>query len=125
MFVRLKVSSGYEYLGRRFGRPAQRIGSGLYCVYAVGWMGTMLHAMALTVKTVLRLNEAQYFWALAGIGAFATIYTVMGGLKAVIWTDVLQAVVLGGAIIAVLFLAVSRIDGGWSGLYSRGFLQPP
>ncbi len=50
---------------------------------------------------------------LIGIGAFATIYTVMGGLKAVIWTDVLQAVVLGGAIIAVLLLAISWIDGGW------------
>ena len=51
-FIRLRVSSGYEYLGRRFGLPVQRIGSGLYCVYALGWMGTMLYAMALTVKTV-------------------------------------------------------------------------
>ena len=118
MFVRLKVSSGYEYLGRRFGLPAQRIGSGLYCVYAIGWMGTMLYAMALTLQTVMGLNEVQYFWALVGIGAFATIYTVMGGLKAVIWTDVLQAVVMGGAIVAVMFLAVGRIDGGWSGFWA-------
>jgi SSS family transporter len=118
MFVRLKVSSGYEYLGRRFGLPAQKIGSGLYCIYAIGWMGTMLYAVALTMKTVMGLNEIQYFWALIGIGAFATIYTVMGGLKAVIWTDVLQAVVLGGAIVAVMFLAVSRIDGSWSAFWS-------
>jgi SSS family transporter len=118
MFVRLKVNSGYEYLGRRFGLPAQKIGSGLYCVYAIGWMGTMLYAVALTLQTVMGLTEAQYFWALIGIGAFATLYTVMGGLKAVIWTDVLQAVVLGGAIIAVMFLAVSRIDGGWSAFWS-------
>ena len=118
MFVRLKVSSGYEYLGRRFGLPAQKIGSGLYCVYAIGWMGTMLYAVALTLQTVMGLTEAQYFWALIGIGAFATVYTVMGGLKAVIWTDVLQAVVLGGAIIAVMFLAVSRIDGSWSAFWS-------
>jgi Na+/proline symporter len=41
----------------------------------------------------------------------------MGGLKAVIWTDVLQAVVLGGAIVAVLLLAVGRIDGGWSAFW--------
>jgi SSS family transporter len=118
MFVRLKVSSGYEYLGRRFGIPAQKIGSGLYCVYAIGWMGTMLYAVALTLQTVMGLTYAQYYFVLVGIGAFATIYTVMGGLKAVIWTDVLQAVVLGGAIIAVMFLAVSRIDGGWSGFWS-------
>lgn len=118
MFVRLKVSSGYEYLGRRFGLPARLIGSGLYCVYAIGWMGTMLYAVALTVQTVMGLSQAQYFWALIGIGAFATIYTVMGGLKAVIWTDVLQAVVLGSAILIVMFLAVSRIDGGLSGFWA-------
>ncbi len=113
VFVRLKVSSGYEYLGRRFGKPAQFLGSALYCIYAIGWMGTMLYAVALTVQTVMGLSEAQYFWALFGIGAFATVYTVMGGLKAVIWTDVLQTVVLGGAIVVIMFLAVGRIEGGW------------
>jgi SSS family solute:Na+ symporter len=113
LFVQLRVSSAYEYLGRRFGRPAQWIGSGLYCVYALGWMGAMLYAIALTLQTVLGLNETQYFWMLIGIGAFATAYTALGGLKAVVWTDVLQAAVLGGVIVMVLFLAVGRIDGGW------------
>jgi SSS family solute:Na+ symporter len=116
LFVRLKVGSGYEYLGRRFGRPAQCIGAGLYCVYALGWMGTMLYAVALTLQTVLGLSESQYLWMLIGIGVFATAYTVLGGLKAVIWTDVLQALVLGGAIVAVLVLAVGRIEGGWPAL---------
>jgi len=118
MFVRLKVSSGYEYLGRRFGPPAQKIGSGLYCIYALGWMGTMLYAVALTLQTVMGLTHAQYYFMLIGIGSFATLYTVMGGLKAVIWTDVLQAAVLGGAIVAVLLLAISRIDGGWAGFWA-------
>jgi SSS family solute:Na+ symporter len=118
MFVRLKVSSGYEYLGKRFGPPAQKIGSGLYCIYALGWMGTMLYAVALTLQTVMGLTHAQYYFMLIGIGAFATLYTVMGGLKAVIWTDALQAAVLGGAIVAVLLLAISRIDGGWAGFWT-------
>jgi len=118
MFVRLNVSSGYEYLGRRFGSPAQKIGSGLYCVYALGWMGTMLYAVALTLQTVMGLTHSQYYFVLIGIGTFATLYTVMGGLKAVIWTDVLQAVVLSGAIIAVMFLAVSRIEGNWSAFWA-------
>ncbi len=117
MFVRLKVSSGYEYLGRRFGRPAQRLGSALYCLYAIGWMGTMLYAVALTLQAVMGLSEAQYHWTLVVIGSFATVYTVMGGLRAVIWTDVLQAAVLGAVIVTVLLLAVGRIDGGWSAFW--------
>ncbi len=118
VYVRLRVSSGYEYLGRRFGLPAQRIGSALYCLYALGWMGTMLYAVALTLQTVMGLSETQYVWTLVGIGAFATVYTVLGGLRAVIWTDVLQAVVLGGVIVAITLLAVGRIEGGWSAFWS-------
>ena len=123
VFVRLKVNSGYEYLGLRFGMPARRLGSVLYAVYALGWMGAMLYAVALTLQVVLGLDAAQYFWALVGVGAFATVYTVMGGLRAVIWTDVLQAVVLGGAIVLVLFLAVGRIDGGWGEFWKTASAQ--
>jgi len=113
LYAKLRVSSGYEYLGLRFGQPARRLGSVLYCIYAVGWMGAMLYAVALTLQVVLGLNDVQYYWLLIGVGAFATLYTVVGGLKAVIWTDVLQAVVMGGAVVVVLFLAVGRIEGGW------------
>lgn len=117
LYVRLKVSSGYEYLGRRFGLSLQRTGSILYSVYAIGWMGTMLYAMGLTLQTALGLSESHYLWTIVGIGVFATIYTVLGGLKAVIWTDVLQAVVLGGAVVSVLFIAIGRIEGGWSAFW--------
>jgi SSS family solute:Na+ symporter len=49
---------------------------------------------------------------------FAAIYTVICGLKAVVWTDVLQAAVLGTAIAKVMFLAVGRIEGGWSSFWA-------
>jgi SSS family transporter len=117
LFVRLRVSSGYEFLGRRFGVPVQRIGATLYCIYAIGWMGTMLYAVAITLQTVMDLNQSQYVMALVGIGVFATLYTVLGGLKAVVWTDVMQAVVLGGAIVLVMLLAIAKIDGGWSAFW--------
>lgn len=113
LYTRLQVSSGYGYLAIRFGPVIQRLGSLLYCAYALLWMGTMLYAIAITLQIVLQLNQFGYFTALVAVGAFATVYTVLGGLKAVIWTDVLQAVVLGGAVIVVLALAVSRLDGGW------------
>ena len=119
-YVRLGVSSGYEYLRLRFGVPVQRIGSLLYCGYALGWMGAMLYAIALTLKGVMGLSTTQYLWTLIGLGVFATAYTAVGGLRAVVWTDVLQAVTLGGAVIVVLLLAVAGIDGGWSGLWKIG-----
>jgi len=120
LYARLKVSSGYQYLRLRFGPSVQRIGSLLYCGYAVGWMGVMLHAIALTLQGVMDLTETQYFWTLVGLGIFATAYTAVGGLRAVVWTDVLQAVALGGAVAVTLLLIVSRIDGGFAGLWETG-----
>jgi SSS family transporter len=120
LYVRLQVSSGYDYLRLRFNVPVQRIGSLLYCGYALGWMGVMLYAIALTLQAVMHLNDAQYLLTLIGLGVFATAYTAVGGLRAVIWTDVLQAVTLGAAVLVVLLLAVSGIGGGWSGLWEIG-----
>jgi len=120
LYVRLRVSSGYEYLRLRFGTATQRAGSLLYCGYALGWMGAMLYAIALTLQGVLHLTPAQYFWTLVGLGLFATAYTAAGGLRAVVWTDVLQAVTLVATVLLVLLLAVSGIEGGWSGLWRIG-----
>jgi SSS family transporter len=120
LYVRLRVSSGYAYLRLRFGPSVQRVGSLLYCGYALGWMGAMLYAIALTLKSVMQLDETQYLVTLIGLGVFATVYTAIGGLRAVVWTDVLQAVTLGAAVVVVLLLAVSGIRGGWSGLWEIG-----
>jgi SSS family solute:Na+ symporter len=120
LYVRLQVSSGYAYLRLRFNPAVQRVGSLLYCGYALGWMGAMLYAIALTLQSVMDLSNTQYFLALIGLGIIATAYTAVGGLRAVIWTDVLQAVTLGAAVLFVLLLAVGSIAGGWSGLWSIG-----
>ncbi len=120
LYCRLRVSSGYDYLRLRFNPVVQRLGSLLYCGYALGWMGAMLYAIALTLKSVMHLNDSQYVLTLIGLGVFATAYTAVGGLRAVIWTDVLQAVTLGAAVVVVLVLAVGGIAGGWSGLWDIG-----
>jgi Na+/proline symporter len=80
-------------------------------------MGTMLYAVALTLQTVMGLNQTQYVWTLIGLGVFATLYTAVGGLKAVIWTDALQAIVLGSAVLIIFYLAIDRIDGGWQAFW--------
>jgi SSS family solute:Na+ symporter len=120
LYMRLGVASGYGYLKLRFSTGVQRIGSLLYCGYAIGWMGTMLYAIAVTLKGVMHMNDSQYLVTLIGLGAFATAYTAVGGLRAVIWTDVLQAATLCAAVIVVLLLAVAGISDGWRGLWNIG-----
>lgn len=112
VYRRLGVTSVYEYLEIRFSRSMRRLGTLLFALYAIGWMGSMVFATGLIIKAVLNLSETQFTWTLVAVGMFATLYTVLGGIKAVIWTDVLQAVTLGGGMIAVFFLTLGHIDGG-------------
>ncbi len=76
-------------------------------------MSILLFLPALALSTVTGMNV---YVCIAVMGVICTIYTVMGGIEAVIWTDVLQVIVLlGGAIIALCIMA-SKVDGGFSGM---------
>lgn len=57
-----------------------------------------------------------YIAALVVISIATTIYTAIGGLKAVVWTDVLQAVVLGVSMLSALWVLFSHIPGGWNSI---------
>jgi SSS family transporter len=120
LFLRLNLISVYEYLEIRFNRAMRRLGTVLFAGYAIGWMGSMLYAVGLILQAVLGLTDVQFMWMLIGVGLFATAYTVLGGFEAVVWTDVLQAVTLGGGMLIVLVLAVGKVDGGLSTVIDLG-----
>lgn len=120
VYLRLGVTSVYEYLEVRFNRPMRRLGTLLFALYAIGWMGSMVYATGLILKAVLDLDPSQFRWTIIAVGLFATVYTSLGGIKAVIWTDVLQAATLGGGMLAVLLLSIEKIPGGVSKIVSLG-----
>jgi SSS family transporter len=112
VYLRLRVTSVYEYLEIRFDRRMRKLGTILFALYAIGWMGSMVYATGLIIQAVLGLDEAGLRWTLVAVGAFATLYTALGGIRAVVWTDVLQAMTLGGGMLVVLVMAIQRVDGG-------------
>lgn len=120
LYHRLRVTSPYEYMELRFDRSVRRLCSGLSIVYTIGWMGSMLYAVGVILQAVLDLSPQQLNVTLIGVGLFATLYTSLGGVKAVIWTDVLQAITLGGGMAVVLVMAIARIDGGWDSVWLVG-----
>ena len=117
MYHRLKITSAYEYMEYRFNRSVRRLCSALWLFSQIGWMGNLLFAVGLILQVVLDLSDSQLILSLVMVGLFATLYTALGGVKAVIWTDVLQTVTLGGGMLAVLLITVSRIEGGWSTIW--------
>jgi SSS family transporter len=120
VYQRLGLTSVYEYLEIRFTRPVRWLGTQLFALYVIGWMGSMVYATGLIVKSALHLSDEQLTWTLIAIGLFATLYTAMGGIRAVVWTDVLQAATLGGGMVVVLWLTLRQIDGGGSAVIQIG-----
>ena len=112
-FRRLNVTTAYEYLEKRFNVAVRLFGSLSFILYQLGRMGIVLLLPAIALSAATGINM---YVCIALMGVLCTIYTVLGGIEAVIWTDVLQVfVLLGGAIIS-LCIIVGSIDGGVAGI---------
>lgn len=99
LFYRLRVTSAYEYLELRFSRPIRIIGTSMYIVQTVLYTGLVIYAPALALNQITGLD----LWGvLVATGVVCIIYCTLGGLKAVIWTDVLQMVVMLSGFVAVI-----------------------
>jgi SSS family transporter len=113
VFCRQRITTAYEYLEKRFGLAARIYGSGCFMLFQLGRIGIVLLLPALALSATTGIPVVACILAM---GILATIYTVLGGIEAVIWTDVCQVVVLLlGAIVSVIVIATS-LDGGLSGI---------
>ncbi|MGE3808182.1 MAG: GerAB/ArcD/ProY family transporter [Gemmataceae bacterium] len=120
LYHRLGATSPYEYLEQRFNRKIRLLASVLFMLYSIGWMGSLLVAVGKILQVVLDLSATQTIGMLVAVGLFATFYTALGGVKAVVWTDALQAFALGGGMLAVLVLAVAHVEGGFPEVVTIG-----
>lgn len=112
-FRRLGVTTAYEYLEKRFSPLVRVLCSLSFIIYQVGRMGVVLLLPAIALNVVTGFN---IFLCVALMGIFALIYTYMGGIEAVAWTDALQVVVLLGAAVAVVCVICGNTDGGFGGV---------
>lgn len=117
VFHRAGIYSIYELLERRFG-PATRTLTALLFLIARGLAtGVVLYAPALVLSVVTGWSVNLTIIIMA---VLAISYTVLGGISAVIWTDVIQMFVLWlGALLSIIFL-ITSLPGGWSDVFDFG-----
>ena len=116
-FLRAKRTSAYEYLEQRFNLPVRLYASVSFVLYQLGRMAIVLFLPAIALSTVTGISV---YACILVMGVLATLYTVMGGMKAVIWTDVVQVFVLYGGALLSLAILVWKMDGGLAGIVSAG-----
>jgi len=124
-----KVYSIYEYLTVRFGVGSKNAASAVFLFTRVLASGARLYvaaiALALGYEMVrgMRPNQTEtlfiYIGAIVAIVLLTAIYTTLGGIKAVIWTDVIQASLMIGSALIALGLLYFSIPGGWHEIVQR------
>lgn len=96
------------YLTQRFGKKTQRYYTFIFLVLSLGYTGAFLYPVAKIVNVVTGFD---IYYSILFLGAMIMIYTAVGGLWAVVVTDVLQFVILTAAVLIVLPLSLDRAGG--------------
>ena len=110
-YFRNEIYSPYALLGQAFGAPAQKLGAAFFLVAGTLGAGVRVFVTCIPLQLMLGWSVTEAIFLFVGL---SLIYTWFGGIKAVVWTDVLQFVLLFAGGLFALFYIPTLIEGGWS-----------
>ncbi len=105
-----RTTSAYEYLEARFGPSIRVYGAATYILAQLLRLSLVLYLIALLAH---ELTGVDVTTCIVVAGVFVALYTVLGGIDAVIWTDVIQTVVLASGSLLCLGIIVHALPGGF------------
>jgi solute:Na+ symporter, SSS family len=117
-YYRYGVQSIYEFLDIRFGPLTKNLASGLFLFTRVLMIGARIYLGGVIIKVIWQflfpnspIDLWIYFWGILFVTVLTTIYTAVGGIKAVVWTDMIQACLMVSSVALAVWLIVSHIPG--------------
>lgn len=120
VYRRLGVTTSYEYVEQRFGILASRAAAVLFMLTRLGWLGTVIYAPSLALHVVAGI---PIWTAIVLIGVLATLYCTLGGMAAVVWTDVPQFIIMIGGACWIAVALVGLNEGGVAGILHTAHVQ--
>lgn len=108
VFFKLQATSAYEYLEKRFGMSARLTASFIYWIQLLLYSGVVLYAPALALEATTGLSKNL---SIVLIGVVCTFYSAVGGIKAVLITDLFQGFLMFFAVIVVIGTAAYSVGG--------------
>lgn len=113
-FYQSRFFTAYQFLEERFSLSVRLLASGLFIGRVALWLAAATYAPALALEKVTGIP----LWiTILATGSLTTLYTALGGMRAVIWTDVMQLVVLFGGQLVIALVAMDKIPGGLGGVW--------
>lgn len=111
LYRRLGAVSAYEYLEHRFDGRTRTLAAGIFVLWRMGWLATAMYVPALAIHTASG-GKIPISPCVVVIGAVVTTYTMLGGIRAVIWNDVLQCGIMFLGLVITVAVVVANTDGG-------------
>jgi len=122
MYRKIIGLSTYEYFEKRFGLIARLYTSLAFTLMHFSKMGTVFFLLSLAIATMLGLGGPQTYYVIVILGTLVVIYTLLGGIEAVIWCDVVQGLLLMvGGLVCVGILLFGPEGGGPVEMLSRAW----
>jgi len=113
-FYEREIYSPYDYMGNRLGDRVKRLTTGLFVLGAILAQGARVYIAALALQVI---TGADIVWAIVLIGSVSILWTWIGGIRTVIWTDVIQFTLFTiGSVVALAFVC-SSVPGGLGQLW--------
>lgn len=125
VFHDLKLISTYQYLETRFDQRIRLFGSILFTFGSLMWLPIVIYVPALAFNQATGIN---IHWITPVVGLVCIFYTCVGGLQAVVWTDVVQLVLMFGAMILIIVKGTFDIGGPqvvWERAWNGGRIESP
>lgn len=116
-YRRLDIFSVYEYLERRFDVRVRTLGAAIFILWRLGWMATALYVPCLAVNAASG-GKLPLIPTILVLGLIVSVYTAVGGIKGVIWTDVIQFCVMFSGLAITLAVIVWNVPGGVSAIWT-------
>ena len=108
-FYRLQITSIYEYLERRFNYSTRVLASLIFIAARLAWMATIVTAISIAMEKLTGLDPKT---CIVGTTIIATCYTLVGGMKAIIWTDVIQFFLFTIGLVGTVWVIIWKDGAG-------------
>ena len=110
-YHRLNYFTVYEYLEARFDVRVRTLAAVIFILWRVGWMATAMYVPSLAINAATG-GEVDLNTMTIIVGVLVTLYTMLGGIQAVIWNDVVQFCIMFGGLAATVAIAWLALPGG-------------
>ncbi len=116
-YHRLNFYAVYEYLEARFDLSVRTLAALIFMLWRLGWMATAMYVPSLAVNAATG-GQVDLNTMTIGVGVVVTMYTMLGGIQAVIWNDVIQFCIMFGGLAATVAIAWWSVPGGMGEIWA-------